>query len=161
MEKAAYGATLPASTAIAFSGRLNPGFTKKVDAMMLNGFLKVKGVELFGTYETSKGRNKMETESRNANQLAGDAIYRFGKSESMYVGVRYNTVSAQLANTPAINYTDKIKVNRTALAGGFFLTRNILMKGEYVVQKYKDFPVNDYRNGGKFNGYVIEAVVGF
>jgi len=29
-----------ASTAIAFSGRLNPGFTKKVDAIMFNGFLK-------------------------------------------------------------------------------------------------------------------------
>jgi hypothetical protein len=35
------------------------------------------------------------------------------------------------------------------------------MKGEYVIQKYKDFPSSDIRNGGKFNGYVIEAVVGF
>jgi hypothetical protein len=35
------------------------------------------------------------------------------------------------------------------------------MKGEYVIQKYKDFPGTDFRNGAKFNGYVIEAVVGF
>ena len=54
-----------------------------------------------------------------------------------------------------------VKVNRMALAGGYFVTNNILMKGEYVVQKYIDFPETDFRNGGKFNGYVIEAVIGF
>jgi hypothetical protein len=35
------------------------------------------------------------------------------------------------------------------------------MKGEYVIQNYKDFSTADYRAGGKFKGYVIEAVVGF
>jgi len=40
------------------------------------------------------------------------------------------------------------------------------LKGEYVTQKYRHFentitPNTDYRAGGKFNGYVIEAVVGF
>ncbi|MGB8192401.1 MAG: hypothetical protein WCF67_10805, partial [Chitinophagaceae bacterium] len=55
----------------------------------------------------------------------------------------------------------EVKINRVAMAGGWFLTKNILLKGEYVMQKYKDFPVSDYRNGGKFNGYVVEAVVGF
>lgn len=54
-----------------------------------------------------------------------------------------------------------IKVNRTALAAGWFVTKNLLMKGEYVKQQYKDFPATDFRSGGKFNGYVIEAVVGF
>ncbi len=56
---------------------------------------------------------------------------------------------------------DDVKVDLVALAGGWFLTKNILMKAEYVVQNYKDFPKADYRSGGKFNGYVIEAVVGF
>ncbi|MEP6595976.1 MAG: hypothetical protein ABJA71_08510, partial [Ginsengibacter sp.] len=58
-----------ASTAIAFSGRLNPGLSKKIDAMMLNGFLKVGGLELFGTYETAKGRTKIETTDRKASQF--------------------------------------------------------------------------------------------
>jgi hypothetical protein len=58
MEKAPYGAVLPASTAVAFSGRVNPGFSKKINALMLNGFLKVKGLELFGTYENANGRTK-------------------------------------------------------------------------------------------------------
>ena len=41
------------------------------------------------------------------------------------------------------------------------MTKNILMKGEYVIHRYEDFPTADYRNGGEFKGYVIEAVVGF
>ncbi|MDO9376882.1 MAG: hypothetical protein Q7T76_20815 [Ferruginibacter sp.] len=145
-----------ASTAIAFSGRLNPGFSKKVDAIMLNGFLKAGGLELFGTFETAKGRSKTETIERKANQLAGDMIYRFGKTENLYVGGRYNTVKARLANM-----ANDVTVNRFALAGGWFLTRNVLLKGEYVIQDYKDFPTTDYRNGSQFKGVVIEAVVGF
>lgn len=149
------GAT-QAGTAIAFSGRLNPGFSKKVDAIMLNGFLKAGGLELFGTYETAKGRTKTETIERKASQLAGDIVYRFGPAESLYVGARYNAAKAKLANMAS-----DVKVDRFALAGGWFLTRNVLLKGEYVVQNYKDFPNADYRSGAKFKGVVIEAVVGF
>jgi hypothetical protein len=162
MEKA--GGTALAN---AFSGRLNPGFSKKVDAFQLNGFVKALGLELFGTYEAAKGRTKTETADRKAKQYAIDAIYRFGKAENLFLGVRYNAVTARLANVaaagtiPAIIYTDDIKVNRIAFGAGWFLTKNILLKGEYVKQQFKDFPVTDYRNGGEFNGYVIQAVVGF
>jgi hypothetical protein len=37
----------------------------------------------------------------------------------------------------------------------------MLLKGEYVLQQYNDFPTADYRNGGKFNGFMVEAVIGF
>ena len=140
------------------SGRFNPGFSKEINAIMLNGFLKAGGLELFGTYEKAKGRSKTEVAKREMNQLAGDVIYRFGKNENLYVGGRYNTVKSEMMVAGNLN---DVKINRTALAGGWFVTRNVLMKGEYVIQKYKDFPSSDIRNGGKFNGYVIEAVVGF
>ena len=158
--KDAAGVTV-ASTASAFSGRLNPGFSKKVDAVMLNSFVKLKGFELFGTYEIAKGRTKTESDVRKASQIAIDGLYRFGSSENIFLGARYNSATARLANTAAITYVDDIKVDRVALAGGWFLTKNVLLKAEYVVQKYKDFPAKDYRSRGKFNGYVIEAVVGF
>ena len=145
-----------ASTAIAFSGRMNPGFSKKIDAIMLNGFLKVQGLELFGTYETAKGRTKMETTDRKMNQLAGEVVYRFGKAENLFIGGRYNTIKMLLAG-----FTNDIKVDRTSLAAGWFVTKNVLMKGEYVTQNYKDFPTSDYRSSGKFKGVVIEAIVGF
>lgn len=161
MEKAPAGIPLPSGTAAAFSGRFNPGFSKKVDAVMLNGFLKFSGFEVFGTYETAKGRTKAETVNRKVNQYALEGIYRLGKEENVYAGLRYNTVKAELAKTAAITYINDVKINRFAAIAGWFLTKNILLKGEYVIQNYKDFPSSDYRNSGKFDGYVVEAVVGF
>lgn len=159
--------TSGAGTPLAFSGRFNPGFTKKVNAVMLNGFLKAGGFELFGTYEAASGRTARELTTRNASQYAIDAVYRFLPGEKLFIGARYNGVAAELANSTAgtgagpITYNGDVHVNRTAFAAGWFLTRNVLLKGEYVIQQYKDFPIADYRAGGQFNGYVIEAVVGF
>lgn len=153
MEKA--GANVTYASAYA-SGRLNPGFSKKVDAVQLNGFLKVAGLELFGTYEQARGRTKTEIYHRKMKQLAGDVIYRFGNNENLYVGGRYNTVKGSLAGIAG-----DIRVERYSAVAGWFITKNILLKGELVDQKYKNFPVADYRNGGKFKGYVLEAVVGF
>jgi hypothetical protein len=156
MEKVPLNSAIPASTSIAFSGRLDPKFSKKVTAAVLNGFLKVGGLEFFGTYEKSKGRTKAETKDRKASQYAGDVIYRFGKTENVFVGFRYNSAKAQLSGI-----APEITVNRIAGSAGWFLTRNVLLKAELVQQKYLDFPITDYRAGGKFHGYVIEAVVGF
>jgi hypothetical protein len=59
----------------------------------------------------------------------------------------------------------KVGIDRTSIAGGWFLTKNVMLKAEYVVQNYKDYeksnvPKNQYAKG-KFSGYVVEAVVGF
>ena len=159
--------TTGAGTPLAFSGRFNPGFTKKINAFMFNGFLKASGFEFFGTYETASGRTAAEKSTRTANQYAVEGIYRFGKWENLFLGLRYNAVTARLANNTAgtgagtITYTGDVTVNRFAVAGGWFLTKNVLLKGEYVIQHYEDFPAADFRAGGKFNGYVVEAVVGF
>lgn len=155
------------ATAQFTSGRVNPGFSKKVEAIQLNGFAKAYGLELFGTFEVAKGRTKNETADRKASQYAIDAVYRLGKAENLFVGVRYNSLDYRPANItavgalPPITYTQDVKVNRLAFGAGWFLTKNVLLKGEYVTQKYNNLPVADYRNGGKFNGYVIQAVVGF
>lgn len=153
MEKAGTGVTYATN---AFSGRINPGFSKKVDALQLNGFIKYAGLEFFGTYEAAKGRSKTETSERKIFQTAADIIYRFGKTENLFIGMRFNNVNGRLPG-----FTSDVSVNRYALAGGWFLTNNILLKGELVNQKYIDFPGTDYRNGGIFKGYVLEAVVGF
>ena len=150
------GKTLPASTAMYTSGRMNPGFSKNVDAIMINGFAKYGGLEFFGTYETASGRTKNETVRRDMNQVAGELIYRFGKNENLYIGGKYNTATARLANMTA-----DVTIDRIAGAAGWFITKNVLLKAEIVNQEYKKFPVTDYRAGGKFYGYVMEAVVGF
>ncbi len=154
-------------TPLAFSGRFNPGFGKKVNAFMFNGFLKAGGLEFFSTYETASGRTGKETSSRTAKQFAIDGVYRFGKNENLFIGARYNTVKAALADNAwgtgagPIIYNGDITISRVAFAAGWFITNNILLKTEYVDQRYKNFPSADYRAGGRFHGYVIEAIVGF
>jgi len=139
----------------AFSGRFNPGFTKKIDAFQFNGFVKTYGLELFGTYEVAKGRTNAETDSRDASQFAIEGVYRFGVEENVFIGARYNTVKSELTGV-----ANDVTIDRTSFAAGWFLTKNILLKAEYTNQKYKDF-TDAIRKGGKFDGYVIQAVVGF
>jgi hypothetical protein len=138
------------------SGRFNPAFSKKVNAFQLNGFVKAAGLEVFGTFEKANGRTANETAMRDVDQYAIDGVYRFGKDENLFVGARYNTVKAELAGV-----AEPVKIDRVALGAGWFVTKNVLLKGEYVTQNYNDFVATDYRHEGKFNGYVIQAIVGF
>ena len=91
--------TTGAGTGLAFSGRFNPGFSKKINAGMFNAFLKVGGFEFLGMAEASAGRTASEKTTRNANQYALEGVYRFGNTENFFIGARYNSVSAQLANS--------------------------------------------------------------
>lgn len=143
------------------SGRLNPNFTRKVTSVMINPFVKFGGLEFFGAVEFASGsesatRTNLDPETRKFTQLDGELIYRFLPREQLYVGARYNTVKGRLQG-----FTEDISVDRTALALGWFATKNILMKMEYINQKYNDFVETDYRNGLEFKGVVIEAAVAF
>jgi hypothetical protein len=140
-----------------FSGRYNPGFSEEVKTFMINPFLKYKGIEFFGTYENARGRTITETGMRQATQYAADLIYRFPEhSGNFWVGVRYNTVTAAVSG-----YSQDITINREVASAGWFLTRNIMLKAEYVSQVYQNYPVANILNGGKFNGTMLEASIGF
>jgi len=157
----AAGTTLSDANDYSFtSGRLSPGFSEEVHTFMGNLFLKYQGLEFFGTVENATGRAISETTNRWATQYAGDVIYRFPQGkENFWVGFRYNTVSAAvtgLAATP----TD-VSVSREAGSFGWFLTRNIMMKLEYVNQEYSNYPTNNILNGGKFSGVMGEASIAF
>ena len=137
------------------SGRFDPGFRNKITAVMFNPFLKYQGLEVFGTIELTSGRSLTEMDRRKAEQIAGEVIYRFGNDENFYLGTRYNTVNAELTSG------DDVSINRFQLGAGWFMTKNILMKAEYVVQKYKDYPVGNLLEDGKFNGLTLEAAISF
>ncbi|QQS30733.1 MAG: hypothetical protein IPM47_07340 [Sphingobacteriales bacterium] len=140
------------------SGRYNPGFRDKVTAVMGNVFLKYKGAELFGTYEMASGRANNETDTRKVSQLAGELLYRFGKNEQFFAGARYCRVNAE--HLASGNVSD-INIDRIQGSVGAFVTKNILAKVEYVTQNYNDFPAADLRSNGKFNGVMVEGVIGF
>lgn len=141
----------------ATSGAINPGFRRNVTAYVLNPFLKFGGAEFFGNLERASGRNTAAEEGeRRWTQNVVEGIYRFLPNEQLYVGARYNEVQGRLAGQ-----TQDVRVDRWQLGGGWFVTPNILLKGEYVTQKYDDFPLLDIRHGGKFNGFMVEGVVAF
>ena len=140
-----------------YSGQFIPGFNDQVTAIMINPFVKWKGLEFFGTFETSSGRSHNEVDSRSVQQISGELIYRFGKQENIFVGGRYNQVSGTLAGPAA----DQVDIDRIQLGAGWFMTQNILLKGEFVSQNYNGFPNTNRFNGGSFNGFMIEAAVGF
>lgn len=163
-------------TGNAFAGRFNPGFRDNVTAIMINPFVKFSGLEVFGTIEFSKGNSSFENgegtsyaaqSDRKANQTAIEALYRFGKNEKFYLGARYITVAATLGegySAVAAGTRYDVTIDRTSIGGGWFVTRNILMKGEYVNQKYNDFK-NTGPNArfyqGEFSGVVIQGSIAF
>ncbi len=140
----------------AWSGQIRPGFSNTVRAFAINPFVRYQGFEFFGTAENLRGKALSETGyQRDWNQYAGDLLYRF-MDERMYVGVRSNTANGKLTGI-----ANKVSVDRNALAAGWYVTPVLLMKGEYMQQKYYQFPTSDIRSSGKIQGFVVEGVVSF
>ena len=148
--------TTSTESALAWSGAIQPGLSDKITATVINPFVKFRGLEIFGNIERATGKKLTETKDRTWNQLSGDVVYRFLPGEQVWVGARYNTVNGTLAATDP-----KETVNRVQASAGWFITPGVMLKGEYVKQRYNGFLPTDQRSGGKFGGYVFEGVVAF
>ena len=139
-----------------WSGTIQPGFRSAVQAVQVNPFVKFRGLEVFGTIDRGKGKAATEPEYRTLSQNAADVVYRFGRSEKVYVGGRWNTARMELQGI-----ANEVGADRMAAAAGWYISPLVLLKAEYVTQKYVDFPTTDRRSGGKFNGVIMEGVVAF
>jgi hypothetical protein len=155
----------PANQFTNFDGRFNARFTK-LTSIQVNPFIKFKGLEFFGIYEVAGGSNEFTVpvadKEGSFTQIAGELLFRFGNTEQFYLGGRYNTVSGKMRES----FTVEQKINRLNVGGGWFLTKNVLTKIEYVNQQYNDESAawtgaNARFNGGEFKGIMIEAVIGF
>lgn len=146
------------------SGRFDPGFVVsgrapggpiagEMTSIMINPFLKYGGLEFFGLFENVSGKLATEANSRTYNQYGAELLYRFGADEDIYLGTRYNLVDG--------TDTDQ-EISRFNIGGGWFLTKNVLAKFEYVTQSYSgDGYVGTKYEGGEFNGVMLEAVISF
>ena len=148
------------------SGRFNPDVANRVMAVTINPFIKYKGLEFIGAYEMVSGSNYADVKEgkwlkREFTQYALEANYRFLKNEQIYIGGRYIGMNGEPRGILNNGTQANVKVNRFSIAGGWFPTKNLLLKGEVVNQVFNNFPITDYRYEGKFIGFVIEAVVGF
>lgn len=138
------------------SGRINPGLSTELTSVMINPFLRYKGLEFFGLYENASGKGfGPNPPSRTYNHYAADLIYRFGATEDFYVGGRYSYIDGEQASG------QDISVDRLQLGAGWFMTKNILAKLEYVNQSYSDYDAASILADGQFNGLMLEAVISF
>ena len=131
------------------SGNFGPGTVAKNNSLMANVFTRLKGFEVFGTWEMFRG-TLMNTSDSEFNQYAVEGLYRFGKDEQFYGGARYNLVNNNLDQS----------VDRFQLAAGWFLLDQILLKLEYVKQNYNEFD-NLYGANAGFDGFMFEAAISF
>ncbi len=144
----------------AFDGRYNARFTK-LTAVQVNPFIKFKGFELFGIYELASGNNEftqpVTDREGSFTQLAAELIYRFGTEEKFYVASRYNTVQGKARESA----TEDLEISRLNIGGGWFISKNILVKVEYVNQQYTGGAWTGRFAGAKFDGFNIEAAISF
>ena len=54
-----------------------------------------------------------------------------------------------------------ITINREVGSIGWFATKNIALKVEYVNQVYQNYAATNILNGGRFDGTMIEAAIAF
>jgi hypothetical protein len=145
-----------------WSGRLRVNYGEQTTAFMLNPFVQIGGLELFGTIETITGE-AAGFDDPQTNQYAAEAVYRFA-DEDLFAGIRYNTVEGDLDHSgrgePA-NWSSGNSVDRWQFSAGWYMTENILVKGEYVTQSYDGFPQGLSRTDAEFDGLMIEGVVSF
>jgi hypothetical protein len=137
------------------SGLINPGFKNKVTALQVNPFVKFRGAELFGVIERAEGQAATELTDRQWNQYAVDAVYRFLPEEKAFFGVRFNRATGDLPGMPQVG------ADRWQIGAGWFILPGLLAKGEYVDQTYFGYPAANVKNGGRFQGFMLEGVVAF
>lgn len=136
-----------------FLPRFNPSFAYQT-AYQINPFVKYKGLEFFGVYETVENG---ADGGGDYTQLGTELLYRFGSNDQLYVGGRYNKVDG----SPGDAFGD-IEITRTNLGFGWFMTDFVMTKLEYVSAGYDgDGFAGSKFQGAEFSGVVIEAVISF
>ena len=142
-----------------FLPRYNARFTK-LTALQVNPFVKFGGLEFFGIFERAMGGAEFtdpQDEEGAFTQVAGELLYRFGFDENFYIGGRYNTVRGTTRESHDVD----LEINRFNIGGGWFMTRNVVTKIEYVSQTYEGDAWAGRFAGAEFSGIVLEASISF
>ncbi len=140
-----------------FDPRYNPRF-QKLTALQINPFIKYHGLEFFGIAERVMGDAEVQAGTEGEfTQLAAELLYRFGMQEDFYIGGRYNLVTG----TQIEGAEPNLEVSRFNVGAGWYLSKNILTKVEYVNQQYKGDAWSGRFGGAEFDGVVVEAAISF
>jgi hypothetical protein len=149
--------TAATTTSQAWSGLLRPSFGYRVNAFMTNPFIKYRNLEFMGTIETATGKAATEVRYHTWRQQAAEGVYRFGADDKFFAAYRYNIAGGRLATSMSVD----VEADRHQVGAGWYLNPMMLMKLEYMQQKYYGFPANDIRKDGKINGFMIQTALSF
>lgn len=144
-----------------FDPRFNPGF-RQMTAIQINPFVKYKGLEFFGIYEIVSGTippalSNSELGDGSYSQIGAELIYRFGTNDDLYVGGRYNLVTGE-----STELSETTEIDRLNVGLGWFMTKNVLAKIEYMNLNYSgDGYVGSRFENGNIQGITLEAVISF
>lgn len=139
-----------------YSGRFDPAF-RKMTAIQINPFVKFYGAELFGVLEFVNGSSGGVDDFKGSYQQIGvELLYRFGKDERFYVGGRYNQVTGKQTEA-----SEEREISRINVGGGWFMTKGMVAKLEYVNQQYSESGFAGPLMGGQFKGVMLEAAISF
>ena len=159
------GETIDEVGARDFQPRFNPNFQYQT-SFQINPFVKYKGLEFFGVLEMASNGN--DEVGGDFSQFGGELVYRFGSWENLYVGARYNYVEGEISDD-----AETLDIDRLNFAFGWFLTKNIMTKIEYVTSTYSEegFTADSSQNpfapnatrlrGLEWDGLVIQAAISF
>ena len=144
-----------------FDSRFSPGF-RQMTAIQINPFVKYKGLEFFGVVEMVSGKTPAALANTalgdgSYTQMGAELLYRFGSNENLYVGGRYNMVTGESTEVTGTNEIDRLNIGL-----GWFMTKNVLAKIEYMNQNYSgDGWMGSRFENGNIQGIMFEAVIGF
>ena len=123
-------------------------------------------LELYGHYGVTQDKDingsAAGTPEEKWRYVAGDVVYRI--TPALYAAARYSNASTSMLAGAASNGT----VDRYQIGGGLWLSKNLLVKMEYVNQQYDGFAVGQVVNNGiqawknpSFSGVISEVSFSF
>lgn len=136
-----------------FDPRFSPRFPN-LTAIQFNPFIKYRDLEFFGVLEFIENGGDA---GGSFTQYGAELIYRLGQNDNLYLASRYNLVDGEVSDV-----AENQEISRFHLGAGWFMTKNIVTKFEYVTSEYDGDGFNGSRfQGAEFDGVVFEAVISF
>ncbi len=134
-------------------GQPNMGEGKLVSAWQVDASINFPRIKMIGNYGFTRDADI------NGSAAGGpEDIWTYfgieGKAEAtknLYLAARYSNA----ASSKYKNVSTDARIDRLQAGFGYWATNNVLMKTEYVFQKYNGFP-SDYTTNPSFSGLIVQ-----
>ena len=105
--------------------------------------------------------NKVDADVAGSAAVAAVAAKNGTPIDALDLSKGFSTLGTPATAAKAAGAASAISIDRIAVSAGWFLTKNVMAKVEYVKQNYTGFAVGSMNDGAKFSGLTAQAVIGF